>query len=231
MTGANHLPGTETPCIRFATEGNSTLDTFRVPFQHRSFISSEINHQNRANTAGSYYKGTPGPEDQAPQSLSMGNRGSILYSKLYAGTHMLLEGGEKSQTSQFCAPVDFQSQVYSKGNLILMVTNGRVTKAEPFHDTPPSPQTRQKVAHHHPARLAHEYQGTPGFYPGTAQGVNTDDKDPLLEWLPFRTRGFYSSLGQTLIQFNPWATRRMAWTAHQCTGGYLRDKLQWPCTP
>lgn len=97
-----------------------------------------------ANTAGSYYKGKPGPEDQAPQSLSMGNRGSILYSKLHAGTHKLLEGGEKTQNSRFCAPADFQAQVYSKGNLIPIVTNGWVTKAEHFHDTsPPLGQDRR----------------------------------------------------------------------------------------
>lgn len=96
MMGTNHLPGTETLCIRFATKGNGRADAFWVHFHHQSFISCSqpmkwgTAHQNRAYAAGSYYKGKPHPEDQAPQPLLMGNPCSILYSKLHTGMHKLL---------------------------------------------------------------------------------------------------------------------------------------------
>lgn len=57
----------------------------------------EQHYQNRANTAGSYYKGKPGPEDHAPQPLSTGNPGSIPYSKSHA---QVAWPGEKKKTTK-----------------------------------------------------------------------------------------------------------------------------------
>lgn len=145
--------------------------------------------------------------------LSLFQQGIQAPSLTASHMHKWLGQGRKKKTTTWnnlvCAPLCSHSQVYSKGNLILVVTNGQVTKAEHFHKTPPSPQARQKVAHHLSASLAHKHQGTPWFYPCTAWGVK-DNNDLLLEWLTFRMRGFYSSLGQTLILFNPWTTQRMA---------------------
>lgn len=153
-----------------------------------------MHHQNRANTAGSYYKGKPGPEDQAPRSLSMGNRGSILHSRLHAGTHKLLEGGRKNPKQPVLCPSGFSGTGLQQGQPHSHSHEWRSDKAEHFHNTSPPLRTRRKVAHHHSASLAHKCEGTPGFYPGTARGVNTDDKDPLLEWLPFN-ESFLLKLG------------------------------------
>lgn len=57
-TGTNHVPGTERPCIRFATEGNSTVDTLRVPFQCRSFISIS-----QAMKCGTHHQNVPTQQD------------------------------------------------------------------------------------------------------------------------------------------------------------------------
>lgn len=76
---------------------SKSLSSTKALFALAKLWNVEQHHQKRANTAGSYYKGKPGPEDHAPQPLSTGNPGTIPYSKSHA---QVAWPGEKKKKQQ-----------------------------------------------------------------------------------------------------------------------------------
>lgn len=165
----------------------------------------EWHHQNPANPAGSYYNGKPGPGGEAPQPPSVGNPGSIPSSKLHAGLPKL---ARKNPHQAVLCPSAFsltglqQRQPYSHSHEWTSDQSQALWQQNTFSSDKAGGGTSPLCLVWHTS--------TPGSHSGAAQGVSTDDKDPLLELLPSRMRGFYWSLGQTLIAFNPRATGRMA---------------------
>lgn len=143
--------------------------------------SAEQHHQNRANTAGSYYKGKPGPEDQAPSASSNGESLQCPLQQVTWRYAQVAWTREKRRKPTRFMPLHFHSQVYSKGNLILMVTNRWVTETEHFHDTPPSPQTKQRW---HIIPLLVWHTGTKYPRALARHRIRTEQRR---QWLVFRT--------------------------------------------
>lgn len=106
-------PGQKHPASGLQSKGTAQQMPSEPPSSTKALFplaklwNVEWHHQDRANTAGSYYKGKPGPGDQVPRSLSMGNAGCVPYSKPHAGTHKLLERGRKKPNQPVLCPSAF----------------------------------------------------------------------------------------------------------------------------
>lgn len=159
---------------------SESISIIEALFPLAKLWSAERHHQNRANTARSYYKGKPGPEDQAPQPLPMGNPCSILYSKSHAGMHKLLGWGTKNTKPPGLCPCIFTHRFTAKATSFSW-SQRWVTETKHFYDTSPSPQMRQRW---HIIPLLVRHRGTKYPRALTRHRITSGQRQ---QWPAFRT--------------------------------------------